>query len=311
MLNDPDYEGGKMLYSKFSPSFKTAVGGTILDIDMPDEKYFAPQRQSGSAGDYSEDFQHEVTFSTPIYLQILSRSKNGNLFSAMVNFCPPGYFYDIRGSSTLVCYRKHKLEFGLGIHRDEDKMSRRFCDKLKPMNYTKESDYYSQDHLEHSGYFDRCFDVNFTKKYALSSEFLTIDSPNFNPTDINSGIVQYKNLKCKQNHPNCMWYDDPDYISCRSIKDCYKCSLSPKCVFKVENSTCVSAAELEDLEDYEFLKIWKNKYSTHLGISTLANLDLASLKIFNSCPKSKDLQNLLTTGSEKIILGARFDFPNI
>jgi hypothetical protein len=37
---DEHYLGEPMLYSKFSPSFRTAVGGTILDIDMPDEKYF-------------------------------------------------------------------------------------------------------------------------------------------------------------------------------------------------------------------------------------------------------------------------------
>lgn len=36
----PHYIGEPMLYSKFSPSFRTVVGGTILDIDLPDEKYF-------------------------------------------------------------------------------------------------------------------------------------------------------------------------------------------------------------------------------------------------------------------------------
>jgi hypothetical protein len=60
-------------------------------------------------------------------------------------------------------------------------------------------------------------------------------------------------------------------------------------VFKVENSTCVSVKEVQKEDEYRYLEVWEQKYGSHLGISTLTNLNLATLKIYYSCPKSKDL----------------------
>lgn len=231
----------------------------------------------------------------------MSHSKNGGISSNIVDFCPPGYFYDLQGNGK-ICYKKINMEFGLGINRDEDKFSKRICKDLYPLKYNPSETYDFKMHLQHGGYFDRCYDVKFTKEYSLSSGSLQLDKK------ISEEKVRYKDLACKSGDKSCFWKKDPDYTSCRSIKDCYRCSLSSQCVFYVETSTCVSTTEVEDIEDYSYLKIWKHRFAEHLGISTLTTIDLASLKIYNSCPKSKDLINTLTSVNEKVVLGAKFKF---
>jgi hypothetical protein len=170
--SEESYFGKPLLYSKFSPSFKTAVAGTILDVDMPDEKWFNSKLLKKKASK-PKNKNISVEFFTSVQLQILSHTKIGNLTSIMVDFCPPGYFYGIQVGEK-VCYRKKKMEFGLGINRDEDKLSRRKCESLGPLKFLKSKFYNATEYLVLEGYYDRCYDVHFTKDFSLNSDDLEI-----------------------------------------------------------------------------------------------------------------------------------------
>ena len=80
-------------------------------------------------------------------------------------------------------------------------------------------------------------------------------------------------------------------------------------MYQTEISTCVSAKEAEDMEEYAFLKVWADKFSSPRLVNTLHSLDLASLKIYKSCSESRDLLNVLESDSQKILTGAMFRFP--
>jgi len=71
---------------------------------------------------------------------------------------------------------------------------------------------------------------------------------------------------------------------------------------------CVSINEVEDLDQYAFLKIWKKKFTKKNTGNTLHTLDLASLKIYKTCPSSHDLVNVFESDNQKILTGAKFRF---
>jgi hypothetical protein len=70
----------------------------------------------------------------------LSHVKNGGISSSIIDFCPPGYFYDLQANDK-ICYKKVSMEFGLGINRDEDRFSKKVCKDLYPMEYQEDQVY--------------------------------------------------------------------------------------------------------------------------------------------------------------------------
>lgn len=299
------YIGGPAQFSKFVKLFQSQIDGRIFTFDAIEEKYFFNETLH-KITDEQKDFFGEVI--SPVYLQVLSHLPDGYVMSQTISFCPPAYFYEFSNTQT-ICYRKVKLEFGLGLKLDENKNTRLSCSDLYPRPSSLAETNDESEMVKNSAYFGRCFDPNFTLKFSLENDGLVLgEKGKTSKVEDASKNMSYRDFSCSDKTKNCFWFRNPEQGYCRKIKECQICSLANQCVYQTEISMCVSINEVEDLDQYAFLKIWKKKFTKKNTGNTLHTLDLASLKIYKTCPSSHDLINVLESDNQKILTGAKFRF---